>query len=225
MHVAIIPDGLRRWAKMTGISYDSSYKLMCEKLRDFAVECFSLGVEIVTLYLSSVNNFTRTNEDIESGCIAERDLCLQLLPEVAQKFDVKVVNAGTLTVLPDYLREAALLLQAKTSDNKRHKLYLCQGYNPIDEVYYAFTNYRTGDDLFKYLWVTEPVDLIVRTGKGEVVTNLLPLQCAGHAKIHNFDELFLGVTNEDFSNVVSRFIAHGITSIQSVDDILNKGFL
>lgn len=220
MHVAVIPDGLRRWARMSGISSDLSYKLMCEKLRDFAVECFSLGVEIVTLYLSSVNNFTRTNENIESGCIAERDLCLQLLPEVAQKFDVKVVNAGTLTVLPDYLREAALLLQAKTSDNQKHKLYLCQGYNPIDEVYHAFASYKTGDDLFKYLWVKDPVDLLVRTGKGELATNLLPLQCAGHAKIYNFNELFLGVTNEDFSNVVSGFMKNGITSIQSVDDML-----
>jgi len=71
MHVAIIPDGLRRWARLHGISYEESYNLMCEKLVNYAEQAFDFGANAVTLYLSSAINFTRTYEDIEAGCMAE----------------------------------------------------------------------------------------------------------------------------------------------------------
>jgi undecaprenyl diphosphate synthase len=192
---------------------------MCEKLRDYAVECFTFGVEVVSLYLSSVQNFTRTKEDIEAGCIAEHVMCSSLLPDVTKNFDAKVINAGNMDILPIYLQESAKRLAQDTSQNQKHKLYLCLAYNPIDEIRFAFKKYNDGQDLLKLLWVSERVDLLIRTGKGELASNFLPLQCAGHAKLYTFDELFLNTSVEDIRDILVAHNDSKTKKIQSVDDL------
>jgi undecaprenyl diphosphate synthase len=193
---------------------------MCEKLRDYAVECFTFGIEVVSLYLSSKQNFTRTKEDIEAGCMAEHVMCTSLLPEVTKTFDAKVINAGVMDILPIYLQESAKRLAQDTSQNQKHKLYLCLAYNPIEEIRFAFNKYKDGQDLLKLLWVSDPVDLLIRTGKGELASNFLPLQCAGHAKLYTFDELFLDTTVEDIRDILVTHKDSKAKKIQSVDDLI-----
>lgn len=140
MHVAIIPDGLRRWARLHGISYEESYNLMCEKLVNYAEQAFDFGANAVTLYLSSAINFTRTYEDIEAGCMAEHMMCSSLLPPLAATYNARVIVAGNEQLLPKYLMESALSLSKGTACNSERTLYLCMAYNPIEEVRHCNKN-------------------------------------------------------------------------------------
>lgn len=220
MHVAIIPDGLRRWAKLNGTSYEQAYHLMCERLRDYAAKCFDTGSDVVSLYLSSAQNFTRSKDDIDAFCLAEHAFCSHLLPDLSKKYDAKVIIAGNLEVLPNYLQESAKQLAYATSANARTKLFLCLAYNPIDEILHAFSKFNKCQDVIKCLWVSEPVDLLIRTGRGERASNFLPLQCAGRAIVRNIDELFLDTNLKDITHILSECINNKNRKIQSVDDLL-----
>ncbi len=222
MHVSIIPDGLRRWAIQNGVSYEEAYILMCERLRDYTVECFTFGVNIVSLYLSSRQNFNRTKEDIEAFCVAEKVMCSNMLPSVAKDFGAKVIIAGNVDILPHYLRDSAESLAQHTSNFKKRKLYLCLAYNPMDEIIHAFRNFNDGQDLLSLLWVPHAVDLMIRTGKGELVSRFLPLQCAGHAKLHTFDELFLDTQVKDIRRLLVTQRDSKSNKIQSVDDLISS---
>lgn len=77
-------------------------------------------------------------------------------------------------------------------------------------------------NIMDLLLVPETVDILIRTGKGQLATNLLPLQCAGHAKHYVFDELFLDTSSEDIRKVLVRHSETLINAIQSVDDLNMK---
>ena len=220
MHVAIIPDGLRRWARLNGTSYDKSYQFMCEKLVSYTIECFTYDIEIVSLYLSSKENFTRTRKDIESFCMAEHFMCTRLLPEVIKNFNAKVINAGAIDLIPIYLQNSTNKLAKDSYQHRKHKLYLCHAYNPLEEVRFAFNNYCEDQDILKLLWVSDPVNILIRTGKGQLASNFLPLQCAGHAKIYSFDKLFLDTTPDDIKKILSMHNDYLANKIQSVDDLI-----
>ena len=226
MHVAIIPDGLRRWARLHGITYDRSYSLMCEKLVEYTRQAFDMGVESVTLYLSSAINFTRTNEDIEAGCMAEHIMCSRLLPSLVDIYNARVIIAGNTHLQPSYLVESAKYLLNITASNSARTLYLCMAYNPIEEIRHAIKTFVDSGNLnidkqniMDLLWVPEAVDILIRTGKGQLATNLLPLQCAGHAKHYVFDELFLDTSTEDIRKVLVHHRENLANEIQSVDDL------
>ena len=219
MHIAIIPDGLRRWAKLHGITYEESYQRMCERLRDLAAECFRRGADTVTLYLCSIENFTRADGDIHAGCRAEEEMCATMLPALAAQMHVKVVLAGSLQVLPEYLRTAALELAEKTKANDARTLYLGLAYCPMEEVRSACERYQTGDNILDLLWVPEKVDVLVRTGQGAKASSFLPLQCAGRARLVVFDRLFLDTSVEDLGQALDE-LEVAPARRQSIDDMM-----
>lgn len=220
MHVAIIPDGLRRWAKLNGTSYEQAYHLMCERLRDYAAKCFDTGADVLSIYLSSAQNFTRSKDEIDAFCLAEHAFCSHLLPKLSKKYDTKVIIAGNFEILPKYLQESAKQIAHDSSANMKTKLFLCLAYNPIDEIHHAFSNLHKCQDVIKCLWVSEPVDLLIRTGKGERASNFLPLQCAGRAIVCNIDELFLDTNLKGITLILTEYINNKNRKIQSVDDLL-----
>jgi len=193
---------------------------MCEKLCEYLVESFISGFDVVTLYLSSVQNFSRSNADIEAGCFSEHIMYLDLLPDIANRFQAKVINAGNLEILPLYLKNSAEKLSDDTKENEKRKIYLCIAYNPFEEVLYAYGKYRNTGDIMQNLWVSDYVDLLIRTGKGQIMSSLLPLQCAGHAKMYVIDELFLDTNMNHIKNIIDDYLNPKNKKIQSVDDLI-----
>jgi ADP-ribose pyrophosphatase YjhB (NUDIX family) len=57
LHLAIIPDGSRRWSKDRNLSFYEGYSVMVKNLRNIVDYSFSQNVEVISLYLASAQNF------------------------------------------------------------------------------------------------------------------------------------------------------------------------
>ena len=68
-HIAIIMDGNGRWAKMRGLPRNAGHKAGAESFRNIANYCRSIGVEYLTVYAFSTENWKRSEEEV-SGIMA-----------------------------------------------------------------------------------------------------------------------------------------------------------
>ena len=92
----------------------------------------------------------------------------------------------------------------RTSGNRKGTLNLLLAYDPIEEIIQAFRTSTNHERFYEDLWVTKPVDLVIRTGGAKLLSNFLPLQC-GYARLYCYDKLFNDFTTEDLDEVVHQF--------------------
>lgn len=64
-HIAIILDGNGRWAKKKGMPRNLGHRQGAINLKDIVLECNSLGIEVVTVYAFSTENWNRPKEEID----------------------------------------------------------------------------------------------------------------------------------------------------------------
>jgi undecaprenyl diphosphate synthase len=129
------------------------------------------------------------------------------VPELARRFSLCVKTAGEVTIIPEYLRQALHSVAADYQATNGHRLYLCVAYDPFDELEHAIQR-RTGNEcLANFLWIPQPLDLVIRTGGSNLISNFLPLQ-AGFSRLHFSQKLFTDFTPSDLQQVLSEFGEH-----------------
>lgn len=180
-HLGVIPDGGRRWARLNQVSLVESYRLSMKRLSQLAEAGFGNGLQELSIYLLSKANLKRPQSEIDAICLAILDLLTDL-----RRIDAAVVVAGDQTLLGEDL-EHSLRSAARTSA-RGARVNLCIAYDPMDELRFAQMRAASGD-LFAHLWVANPIDLVIRTGDAQTLSNFLPLQCA-YARIVFHRELF-----------------------------------
>jgi undecaprenyl diphosphate synthase len=181
-HLGIIPDGGRRWARRSGVSLLESYRVSMARLCAVTETLLAAGVDEISIYLLSKANLRRSAAELEAISIA-----IDQLLEGMLQLGLSITTAGDLSLVRPELR-TAVERAAATPPKMRGRTNLCIAYDPVDEVN-AARRASNGDDLFRHLWVTSPVDLVIRTGGAQTLSNFLPLQCA-YARIVFRDELF-----------------------------------
>jgi len=104
VHVGLILDGNRRWARQLG--YDSvahGYRAGAAKIIEFLGWCDELGVKVVTLYLLSNDNLRKRDSAELADLI---DIIAGLAGDLADSGDWRVQHAGRAELLPDNLATA-----------------------------------------------------------------------------------------------------------------------
>ena len=193
-HLGIIPDGGRRWAKIHGVSLVQSYRLSMARLCEAARELFQHGVQTISIYLLSKANLRRPVSEIDSIGLASADLLTGL-----RRLGPTIAVAGDLSLVGENLWEnVRRAIVAEPTISRR--INLCIAYDPADEIRSASQVVGSGDVL-DHLWVTTPIDLVVRTGDAQTLSNFLPLQCA-YARIVFRSELFNDLSLEQLMSEV-----------------------
>lgn len=203
-HIGLIPDGSSRWAKRQGLSTEEGYLVAVNKIAEFVDLCFSENCESVSLYLSSIQNFKRPEAAIEAFCESQSYFCDNLLSDIVGKYKTRVRIAGNLTVLPVGLRNSLEKLRLNTIEHSVTRLYLCAAYNPLEEILQAVERTSKDEIFLEHLWVPEPLDILIRSGSANVLSNFLPLQ-AGYARFYTIDKLHPDVTIEDYLMIMREF--------------------
>ena len=191
-HVAIIMDGNGRWAKSRGEERTFGHKNAISAVRNAISACDKVGIEYLTLYTFSTENWNRPNDEVETlmSLLSET-----LLKEAAELFSkgVRLHVIGEVEKLPTLVREQLLNVVELTKENSKGNLVLALSYGSQREILNAVKEIAqevkegkiSAEDINEKLFENHlytkdlpPVDLLIRTS-GEVrISNFLLWQIA-----------------------------------------------
>ncbi|QHS16394.1 polyprenyl diphosphate synthase [Halopenitus persicus] len=195
-HVAIIQDGNRRYARERGEAAPEGHRAGASTTERVLEWCGDLGIEELTLYAFSTENFDRPDEELEPLF----DLLAEKLREFADsdrvhEEGVRIHAIGDVDRLPDRVREAVRYAETRTAANDGFRLNVAIAYGGRNELLRAArdvaADVATGaldpDDVDVtevesrlYREPVRDVDLIVRTGGDERTSNFLPWHANGN---------------------------------------------
>jgi undecaprenyl diphosphate synthase len=225
-HVAIIMDGNGRWAKQRNYPRIVGHKAGVNAVRTTVETCAQLGLEALTLYAFSVENWKRPRHEIEG---LWRLLVVYLRRELAtlMENDIQLVAIGRLESLPDSIQAELQNVMKRTVGNRGMRLNLAINYGGrtelIDAVNSILENAKLEGNL-DALEITEEAisshlytaglkdpDLLIRTSGEMRVSNFLLWQIA-YAELHVTDTLWPDFTRTnlleaifDYQNRERRF--------------------
>lgn len=132
-HIAIIPDGNRRWARRGDLDLVKGHERGAQMLRDIVQAATELGITTLTLYSFSTENWRRTPEEVEYLMQLLKANLIQCREELPA-FGVRLDTIGDLSGLPPDI--LPLLEQAKEigRDGDKLNLVLAINYGSRDEI-------------------------------------------------------------------------------------------
>ncbi|MEN8694337.1 MAG: isoprenyl transferase [Akkermansiaceae bacterium] len=132
-HIAIIMDGNGRWAKARGLPRKEGHRAGAESVREAVEACAEMGIDYLTLYAFSSENWNRPKAEITALMnLLERFLKTKAR-EIAQK-NVRLKAIGRLNLLPEKTRRELDSAIADTAENTGLTLILALSYGSREEI-------------------------------------------------------------------------------------------
>ena len=199
-HIAIIMDGNGRWAKERGKLRIEGHRQGAESVRAALESCCDLGIEYLTLYAFSVENWKRPEDEVQDLM----KLLLSFLKKHTKdllKNKTRLHTIGDITRLPEEVQKQIQDSKDATADFKGRNLVLALNYGSRQEVCDAVKKYcaavesgkesssdLTWEKLDSYLHTNEipDPDLLIRTSGEMRISNFLLLQSA-YAEVYFTD--------------------------------------
>ena len=212
-HVAIIPDGNRRWAREKGLKSVEGYKAVSyEHLESLFLEAKKAGVKYMSLWIFSTENWKRPKSEIKF-LFNHFSRNVKTLLEGSIKNKVRVRHIGRKDRLPEDIVKSLNELEEKTKGFKEFNLQLCFDYGGKDEIVRAVNKILEsgvkeikGDQFLEYLdtWEIPDPELIIRTSGEKRTSGLMPYQ-SGYAELYFEKKFFPDFTPEDLRKAIEEF--------------------
>jgi undecaprenyl diphosphate synthase len=181
LHVAAIMDGNGRWAARQGLPRLAGHRAGAEALRCIVEAAPSFGIGVLTAYAFSSDNWTRPVEEVNA--------LMALLAWYLEDETPRLIASGVrLSVIGRRDRLPAALLgaidsaEAHTGSCTRFHLRLAIDYSARDAILRATQSVSgfpvTREDFEALLCQTQPVDLLIRTGGEQRLSDFLLWECA-----------------------------------------------
>ena len=212
-HVAIIVDGNGRWAKERGMPRLKGHDAGFENLRELIPYIMSHGVEVLSLYVFSTENFKRAKGEV--GHLM--DLFVLMYKKELKSFmenNIKVVFSGRDEPLPKAVIKARDELVEATKDNTGGIVNFCMNYGGRAEIMDAVRKIAdsgedveamSDEDFRDYLYQDLPdVDLMIRTSGEERLSNFLLWQNS-YAEFYFPETKFPDFHTEDFDQAIVEY--------------------
>ena len=134
-HIGVILDGNRRWASSQSRLPWEGHRVGAEKAKEFLEWCLDLGIESITLYCFSTENFNRPKEEVEELMeLLEEKLKELLNSDVIHEKRVKVRVIGRIDLLPERLRQLVYQVEEETKGYEDFYLNLAVAYGGRAEI-------------------------------------------------------------------------------------------
>jgi undecaprenyl diphosphate synthase len=132
-HVAIIMDGNGRWATERGLPRTAGHEAGADSVREIVRACRRLGVQYLTLYSFSTENWGRPDEEVDALMVL---LARYLVEERAEMMDngIRLQGIGELERLPPHVRSLLHEVSRHTRDNGGLLLTLALSYGSRTEI-------------------------------------------------------------------------------------------
>ncbi|HQR57752.1 MAG TPA: polyprenyl diphosphate synthase [Azonexus sp.] len=214
-HVAIIMDGNGRWARKRYMPRFSGHAKGVEMVRETVRSCLERGVEFLTLFAFSSENWRRPPEEV--GLLMQ--LFVKALEQEVDKLDrngVRLRIIGDLSRFEKGLQELIVAAEARTAGNTRLQLTIAANYGgrwDIMQAVNAMLRAQPGKqsgwseaDLESFLsmsFAPEP-DLFIRTGGEERISNFLLWQLA-YTELYFTGTLWPEFERAEFDRAIASF--------------------
>ena len=217
-HIAFIMDGNGRWAKARNLPRHLGHKAGCERVTDIYVECLDQGIEAMSLYAFSTENWNRPKAEI-SHLFTYLEIFFKKEIKRMIKDGTRVLASGDLSKLPEKTQKVVLDAMERTKDNKIFVFNICLNYGGKAEIVRAAKQFalevkngeKAVDDLnevnfedYLYTKGLPPVDLLIRTS-GELRTSNYLLWQLAYAEFMFPKTAWPDFTKEEFRKCLEEF--------------------
>ncbi len=220
-HIAVIMDGNRRYTKLMGnmeiIDGHKRGVSTLEKVLDWSIE---LGIEIVTAYAFSTENFNRPPKEVEGLMnLFQREFeGIAKNPKI-HKNEVRIKAVGNLNLLPENVREAIKIAEDATSSYDKRIVNIAIGYDGrmeiIDAIKKISKEVKDGkldceeidEDMVNrnlYTAGLEDPNLIIRTSGEERLSGFLLWQ-SSYSELYFCDSLWPELRKVDFLRALRSY--------------------
>lgn len=197
-HIAVIMDGNGRWAKKQGAKRIFGHQNAIKAVRDATEGCAELGIEYLTLYAFSTENWYRPKAEIR-GLMELLVYTIQKETETLMKNNVRLSAIGAVSQLPDKCRKELEECKELTKNNTGLNLVLALSYSGrweiVEAVNALLKDVKSGllkeeiitNDIFSEYLCTKGIpdpELLIRTSGEMRISNFLLWQIA-------YTELFI----------------------------------
>ena len=217
-HVAIIMDGNGRWAKRRGLPRTAGHAAGAENFRTIATYCKEIGLEYLTVYAFSTENWKRPVEEVSAIMGLLKKYLLEAIGRM-ERDRVKMRFFGDLSPLSAELRELCLETEEISKRYEGCQVNICLNYGGRDELLRAARAFAldcqegradpghlTEAAFGQYLYsagVPDP-DLVIRPS-GEVrISNFLLWQSA-YAEFYFTDVLWPDFSKEELHRALAAY--------------------
>ena len=191
-HIAIIMDGNGRWARKRGLPRTAGHAAGAETFRTIATYCKEIGLEYLTVYAFSTENWKRPAEEVGAIMGLLKKYLLEAIGQM-ERDRVKMEFFGDLSPLPQELRDLCQRTREISTHYEGCQVNICLNYGGRDELLRAARayaqeclegkadpNHLSEAQFSGYLFsrgVPDP-DLIIRPSGDLRLSNFLPWQSA-----------------------------------------------
>ena len=217
-HIAIIMDGNGRWAKKRGLPRTAGHAAGAETFRTIATYCKDIGLDYLTVYAFSTENWKRPAEEVSAIMGLLKKYLLEAIGRM-ERDRVKMEFFGDLSPLTPELRQ----LCERTREISRHyegcQVNICLNYGGRDELKRAAMAYArdclagkadpdhlTSEQMAGYLYsrgVPDP-DLVIRPSGELRLSNFLLWQSA-YAEFYFTDVLWPDFSKEELHRAIAAY--------------------
>ena len=217
-HIAIIMDGNGRWAKQRGLLRALGHENGTKSVKKVIEACAKLGVENLTLYAFSTENWNRPKLEIEALMRILVNSLKKELPTL-ERNNIRLNAIGNLSLLPKSAQKELQEVIAKTTNNNQLTLTLALSYGSREEIVSAvkkisekvknnIISIDSIDDsiINEHLYTQNlpEVDLLIRTSGEHRISNFLLWQIA-YAELYFTDILWPDFKEQDLYQAIISY--------------------
>jgi undecaprenyl diphosphate synthase len=217
-HLAIIMDGNGRWAKKHGLFRTLGHESGTKSVKKIIEACANLGIENLTLYAFSTENWNRPKVEVEALMKVLVNSLIKELPTL-EKNSIKMNAIGNLEKLPAKAQKELQDVINKTAENTKLVLTLALSYGSREELVNAVKNIsdkvknniisvdKIDDSVINehlYTHKLPDVDLLIRTSGEHRISNFLLWQIA-YAELYFTDILWPDFKESDLYEAILSY--------------------
>ena len=217
-HIAIIMDGNGRWAQEKGYTRIYGHNKGVKSVQKIVEESLSLGIQYLTLYAFSVDNWNRPKKEI--GTLM--DLLVDSLKKEFEKLiknNIRLNTIGNIKTLPKKVQDEIIRVSNKKKNNTKMILTIALSYGAREEIENVIKNIAREvknntisienvdhSIINKHLYTQNlpDVDLLIRTSGEQRISNFLLWQIA-YAELYFTDVYWPDFGKKDFYKALFNY--------------------
>lgn len=175
-HIGFVMDGNRRYARKNEIEIKEGHEAGFSSLSQVLELCYEAGVDTVTVFAFSIENFRRTPSEVDHLMRLAREKIRQIAQhgEIAEKYGVRIRVIGDVSRLHKSVYDDIVATTELTKSNTRATLNICFPYTSREEMLHSIKDVIAGGkksgeineasiERSLYTGDDPPLDLLIRT--------------------------------------------------------------